>query len=142
MIDGQPCSIIICHDERYPELVRLPVLAGAKLIFYISHESGIKEASKIIPYRAQIQARAVENNVFIVQSNAPANLDSTGSNGHSRIIAPDGNIIVEASVFNEDIVRATIDLSKASRGNALKSVSRGILKEWWKEGVESVRVIN
>lgn len=142
MIDGQPCSIIICHDERYPELVRLPVLAGARLIFYISHESGIKEESKIGPYRAQIQARAVENNVFIVQSNAPANLDSTGSNGHSRIIAPDGNIIGEASVFNEDIIRATLDLSKASRGNALKSVSRGILKEWWKKGVESVRVIH
>src|SRR5262249_11496807 len=27
-----PCSIIICHDERYPELVRLPVLAGARVI--------------------------------------------------------------------------------------------------------------
>jgi hypothetical protein len=26
-IDGVPCSVIICHDERYPELVRLPVLA-------------------------------------------------------------------------------------------------------------------
>jgi len=141
MIDGHPCSIIICHDERYPELVRLPVLAGAKVIFYISHESGMKEESKIGPYRAQIQARAVENNVFIVQSNAPANNDASGSHGQSRIIAPDGNILVEASIFNEDVLKATLDLSKANRGNALKSSNRGILQDWWKEGMKYVRII-
>ncbi len=27
-VDGVPCSIIICHDERYPELVRLPCSPG------------------------------------------------------------------------------------------------------------------
>ena len=51
-IDGVPTSIIICHDERYPELVRLPVLAGARLVFYLSHESGLSSESKIAPYRA------------------------------------------------------------------------------------------
>ena len=34
-----PLSVIVCHDKRYPELVRLPVLAGARLIVYISHET-------------------------------------------------------------------------------------------------------
>jgi predicted amidohydrolase len=76
--DGVPASIIICHDERYPELVRLPVLAGARVIFYVSHESGLSHESKIVPYRAQIQARAVENTVYVVQANAPANSDATG----------------------------------------------------------------
>ena len=33
------CSIIICHDSRHAELVRLPVLHGAKLIFYMSWET-------------------------------------------------------------------------------------------------------
>jgi predicted amidohydrolase len=140
-IDGIPCSIIICHDERYPELVRLPVLAGARVVFYISHESGIMEESKIGPYRAQIQARAVENNVYIAQSNAPANNDATGSHGQSRLIAPDGNIISEASIFSEDILYADFDVTTAGRGNALKSLTRGILREWWKEGVKSVRII-
>ncbi len=140
-IDGLPCSIIICHDERYPELVRLPVLAGAKVIFYISHESGVKEENKIGPYRAQIQARAVENNVYIVQSNAPANPDATGSHGQSRIIAPDGNIIKEASIYGEDVLYANLDISKVTRGNALKSLSRGPLQDWWKEGLKAVRII-
>jgi len=140
-VDGVPCSVIICHDERYPELVRLPVLAGAKVIFYISHESGLREEHKLNPYRAQIQARAVENNVYVVQANAPANADASGSHGQSRIIAPDGNIIEEASIFAEDVLTATLDLRKATRGNARKSLERGPFRDWWQDGLRRVRVI-
>jgi predicted amidohydrolase len=140
-LEGVPCSVIICHDERYPELVRLPVLAGAKVVFYISHESGLRNEDKLNPYRAQIQARAVENTVFVVQANAPANEDASGSHGQSRIIAPDGNILHEASIFHEDVLTETLDLRKATRGNALKSLSDGPLRDWWKDGVKRVRVV-
>ena len=141
-VDEVPCSIIICHDERYPELVRLPVLAGAKVIFYISHESGLDEERKINPYRAQIQARAVENTVFVVHANAPANPDKSGSHGHSRIIAPDGNILKESSVFDEEIITATLNVNRASRDNARKSLTRGPLREWWREGLKRVRIVD
>jgi len=140
-IDGVPCSVIICHDERYPELVRLPVLAGAKVVFYISHESGLRSEHKINPYRAQIQARAAENTVFVVQANAPANEDLSGSHGQSRIIAPDGNIPHEASIFGEDVLTETLDLRRATRSNARNSLERGPLRDWWKEGVKLVRII-
>lgn len=140
-VDGVPCSVIICHDERYPELVRLPVLAGAKVIFYISHESGLREEHKLNPYRAQIQARAVENNVYVVQANAPANRDASGSHGQSRIIAPDGNIIEEASIFGEDVLTTTLDLRKATRSNARNSLERGPFRDWWQEGLRRVRMI-
>ena len=140
-VDGVPCSIIICHDERYPELVRLPVLAGAQVIFYVSHESGIKQEKKIDPYRAQIQARAVENTVYLVQANAPANDDTSGSHGQSRIIGPDGNIVHEATVFGQDTVTATLDISRATRHMAKLSVERGPFGPWWQEGVKRVRII-
>jgi predicted amidohydrolase len=140
-INGVPASIIICHDERYPELVRLPVLAGARIIFYVSHESGLAHESKVVPYRAQIQARAVENTVYIVQANAPANADATGSHGQSRLIAPDGNIIEEASIFDEKVVVATLDLERATGRQAQQSVERGPLGDWWRDGVARVRVI-
>lgn len=124
-IDGVACSLIICHDERYPELVRLPVLAGARVVFYLSHESGLRQEHKLNPYRAQIQARAVENTVHVVHANAPANPDATGSHGQSRIVAPDGYIAQEASIFAEEVIVRTLDPSKATRANALRSVERG-----------------
>jgi predicted amidohydrolase len=141
-VEGVPCSIIICHDERYPELVRLPVLAGARVIFYLSHESGLRQESKIGPYRAQIQARAVENTVYVVHANAPANDDLSGSHGQSRIVAPDGNIVQEASMFAEEVVTADLDLRRATGENARRSLDRGPLADWWREGVKRVRIVD
>lgn len=140
-VDGVPCAILICHDERYPELARLPVLAGARVLFYLSHESGLRQEHKLAPYRAQIQARAVENTVFVVQANAPANADATGSHGQSRLIAPDGNLIQEASIFGEDVLVATLDIRQATRANALRSLTRGPLADWWRQGLAQVRIV-
>ncbi len=141
-VKGVPCSIIVCHDERYPELVRLPVLAGARVVFYLSHESPLAAEHKLGPYRAQIHARAVENSVFVVHANAPANPDATGSHGQSRLIDPEGNLIREAGFFGEEVLAATLDLRRAHAGNALRSLSRGPLGAWWKKGLEQVKQID
>lgn len=141
-IDDVWCATIICHDERYPELVRLPVLAGAQLVFYFSHESDLRQQHKLDPYRVQIQARAVENAVYIVHANAPANHDSSGSHGQSRIIAPDGTVIHEASIFKEEVLTATLDLSRARRVNATNSSRSDLLRAWWQNGVKLVRRID
>src|SRR5262249_35265247 len=141
-VKGVPCSIIICHDERYPELVRLPVLAGARVIFYLSHESPLQQESKIGPYRAQIQARAVENTARGVPANAPAQRDRSGSDGQSRGIAPDGNIVQEAWMFGEEIIPATLELRRATAGMAVNSMRRGPLTKWWAEGIKHVRQID
>jgi predicted amidohydrolase len=111
------------------------------VVFYLSHESGLREEKKLDPYRAQIQARAVENTVFVVHANAPANPDASGSHGQSRIIAPDGNIVHEASIFGEDIVTAALELRQASRADARKSLERGPLRDWWQDGTRRVRMI-
>lgn len=141
-IYGIPCSIIICHDERYPELVRLPVLAGARIVFYISHESGMKHEHKIEPYRAQIVARAVENTVYVVQANAPAEKTTLeGSHGQSRIIAPSGTIICEASIYEEEVVSADLEMDKATGALAKNSLRCKFLKDWWNQGAAKVRVV-
>lgn len=140
-VDGVRCSIIICHDERYPELVRLPVLAGARVVFYLSHESDLKQEQKLQPYRAQIQARAVENSVYVVHANAPANLDLSGSHGQSRVIAPDGNLVAEATMFGDEVLAANLELGRATGKLASQSVERGPLGDWWRDGVRRVRVI-
>ena len=137
-VDGVPCSIIICHDERYPELVRLPVLAGARVVFYVSHESGVRQESKLGPYRAQIQARAVENTVYVVHANAPDNDDLIGSHGQSRMIAPDGNIVQEASIFGEEVVTSGTWTCAPGDGGQRQErrPGTGPLADWWQEGIK------
>lgn len=136
-VDGVPCSIIVCHDERYPELTRLQVLAGARVVFYVSSESDVTHERKLEPYRAQIRARADENDIFIVHANSPA----MESHGQSRIIGPDGNLLGEATMFQDEIVFAELDLRRATRETALRSLRADLLREWWEKGVSMVRVM-
>ena len=45
-------------------------------------------------------------------------------------------------MFGEDVLTAELDLRKATRGNAIHSLTRGPLQAWWKAGIESVRLID
>ena len=141
-IDGATCGTIICHDERYGPLVQLRALKGAQLFFYISCESGVLSEGKIGPYRAQIQARAVENGVYIVHANAPgdaADPHRAGtSHGESRIIAPDGTIIQEASMYGETMIVVDIDLRHAAARGLGKAVTSGPLAGWMQDGLDLV----
>ncbi len=141
-IEGTKCGSFICHDERYAHLVQLRALAGAQLFFCISCESGPGDEHKIEPYRAQIQARAVENGVYIVHANAPARLDDLAagdaSHGQSRIVAPDGNLLVEASVDGEEMIVADIDLRYARDAGMPAALTSGSTAEWMRQGVELV----
>jgi predicted amidohydrolase len=134
------CSVTICHDNRYPELYRLPVLVGAQVMFHLSHEGNLTKHWKLGPSRAQMQARAVENNIFVVHANAPSDGGARGSHGESRIIAPDGNLLIEASQREEEIVVADLELALATRRFALNSLS-GPHRRWWREGMRNVPVI-
>jgi predicted amidohydrolase len=138
-VDGVKCGSFVCHDERYPHLVQLRALAGAQLFFYISCESGVGEEHKIGPYRAQLQARAVENGVYIVHANAPALRDNPNaegtSNGHSRIIGPDGNLVREAGAYEDAMVIADIDLRHARKNGMPAALDDGPTARWVREGV-------
>lgn len=133
-LEGAPSTVIICHDERYPELVRLPAIQGARIVYYISSESSMREEQKLAPYRAQVMARAVENGVFIVQANAPANPDLTGSHGQSRIVAADGNVLKESSFFKEDVLMEDLALPAGK----LRRPLDGLFGQWWKAGVDTM----
>ncbi len=132
-LGGVHSTVIICHDERYPEFVRLPAMAGARVVYYISHESGMKHEEKLPGYRAQMMARAVENQIFAVAANAPGNIaDNSGSHGHSRIIKPDGNIIREASIYGEDVLVETLRITPGKLTRPLE----GVTGAWWTQGLE------
>ncbi|MSS72547.1 MAG: carbon-nitrogen hydrolase family protein [Candidatus Latescibacteria bacterium] len=143
---GVLSCFIICHDVRYPELVRLPAIAGAQVCYFCSNESGLTEEYKLSAYRAMPIARATENTVYVVMANAPANADDlrspSQSHGNSKVIHPDGTVICEAGFFEERLMAATVDLNAATRAMALRSVNdETILKAWMQEGVKLVEKI-
>ena len=134
-LEGIPSTVTICHDNRYPELMRLPAIEGALIDYHISAAFPLKDEFKIAPHRAQMMARAVENGIFVVMANVPANQDLSGSHGGSRIIASDGNIIKEASIFGEDILISTL-VVKPGKPVWPQNSLKGPLGTWWRSGVD------
>ena len=142
---GVPSCFIICHDVRYPELVRLPAIAGAQICYFCSNESGLLQEYKLSAYRAMPIARATENSIFLVMANAPGNPDDlhspSQSHGNSKIVHPDGNVLDEAGFFEERLVAATLDLDAADRAMARRAVGdETVLRSWLQEGVRLVEV--
>ena len=140
---GVPCCFLICHDIRYPELVRLPAVAGAQICFFCSCESSVTFEHKLSAYRAMPISRATENAIYVVMSNAPADptdIDRAGSShGESKIIHPDGNVMVEAGMFSDEIIIRRLDLHEASRNVAMRAVNDvTCLSGWMKDGVRLV----
>jgi len=141
-VAGVKSCFIICHDVRYPELVRLPAVAGAQICYFCSHESGLKEEYKLSAYQAMPIARATENSIFCVMANAPADPQTlAGSHGNSKVIHPDGNVLVEAGYFEQRLVAATLRVADASRQMAQRAVRDDtILRKWLESGVELVQM--
>jgi predicted amidohydrolase len=140
-IDGVPATIFICHDERYPELARIPVFGGARIAFYISFESDAS-SGKNFNYRCQIVGRAVENQSWVISCNAPVgNLGGGDSHGQSRIIGPDGTVYQEAG-DQETVIRYTIETDQASNAWAQAGAATPLLSEFWEEGLRVLQMQN
>ena len=136
-------SIIICHDVRFAELVRLPVLRGARVVFYISWEqddyaSGLFPPQDQQTYLANVQARAFENRIYVVHSNAPKNVlhPAVGSHGQSCIISPIGRVLSKGPEVGEALVMVALNMTASTAGYAKEELLPGrYLQDWWNEGM-------
>jgi predicted amidohydrolase len=138
-IDGVPCTMIICHDERFPELVRIPVMSGAVICFYIGYEVNSLTGSvqKMDNYRSQLMARAAENNIWVLDCSAIGPLEGNGEHmslGLSRYFDPSGKIVAEAPPLKDTMIIADIKPAAAKRSNAIETLNYPALASFWKQG--------
>ena len=98
-------ALAICYDLRFPELFRKYAVQGAKLIV-VPAEWPIE---RLEHWRALVQARAIENQCFIVATNAAGETGNTVFGGHSMIVDPWGKIVIEVGEA-PTLATAEIDL--------------------------------
>ena len=106
-LDGITCGGVICYDLRFPEWIRTHVLKGAKVLF-IPAEWPTK---RIDHWQLLLQARAIENQCFIVAVNRIGSDPGNDFNGHSMVIGPWGELLI-SSQTNEGIFYAEIDIQE------------------------------
>ncbi|HLA54275.1 MAG TPA: nitrilase family protein [Flavitalea sp.] len=134
---GWKCGILICYDNNIIENVRATTLLGAQVIFmphvtmctpstrpgagFVSPElwynrekdptslrvefDGLKGRAWLMKW---LPARAYDNAVYVIFSNAIGMDDDQLKNGCSMIIDPFGDIIAECRALNDDVVTGTL----------------------------------
>jgi predicted amidohydrolase len=85
-------GLAICYDLRFPELFRKYALDGVRLIIIPAEWPAVR----VEHWRVLLQARAIENQCYIVACNAAGETGDTVFGGHSMVIDPWGKIVVEA----------------------------------------------
>lgn len=105
-IDGIPCATMICYDLRFPELSRKLALAGAKIMFVPAEWPH----PRLHHWRTLQMARAIENQMYVISCNRVGKAGDTEFFGHSMVIDPWGEILLEADE-REGIHQVEIDLS-------------------------------
>ncbi|HWV98476.1 MAG TPA: carbon-nitrogen hydrolase family protein [Candidatus Acidoferrum sp.] len=139
---GVACTAIICHERRYPELVRLPVMLGAQIVFHPNAGLDSLPVSKSKRRgRDGVAVRAFENEVYYVFANSVGPQgDGLWSAGDSKIVAPDSRVIALANNRDETVIRAELDLSFAGRKYARDALQRpAFLRRHWREMMAACR---
>lgn len=109
-IDGITCGGVICYDLRFPEWTRAHVLEGAKVLFIPAEWP----AQRIDHWQLLLQARAIENQCFIVAVNRVGEDPNNHFNGHSMVIAPWGDLLLSGNT-QAGIDYAELDLKELNR---------------------------
>ncbi|HVY70561.1 MAG TPA: carbon-nitrogen hydrolase family protein [Verrucomicrobiae bacterium] len=141
-LDGVPCTAIICHERRYPELVRLAVMAGARVLF---HPNAGMDALAVSKRKRGgkdgIAVRAFENAIFYVFANSVGPQGAgKWSAGDSKIVAPDGTVLALADNRSAALIHTTLDLAQATGKYAKESLEHPrFLSAAWKRMVRLTR---
>lgn len=91
-------ALMTCYDIRFVELSRTYALRGAETIIVVSNFP----RPKVNHWRVLLQARAIENQLFIVACNRVGSALNSSYFGHSLIIDPWGEIIAEGDEEDKD----------------------------------------
>ncbi len=116
--DCGPVGVLICYDAEFPEAARRLADQGARILF-VPYNTDTRHGHLRVRYCAQ--ARAIENQCFVVTSGMVGNLDNVDNldiqYAHSAILTPcdfpfarDG-IAAEASENVEMIIVADLNIS-------------------------------
>jgi predicted amidohydrolase len=98
----------ICYEVGFPEGARVLTLKGADILIYPSAFG----KARLYAWDLATRARALENGAYIIASNRTGTeKGETIFGGHSRIVDPCGNVIVQAE-HEDDVVVTEIDFQK------------------------------
>ena len=124
-------GLAICYDLRFPEMFRPYATAGARLLLIVA-EWPVK---RVIHWTKLLQARAIENQMFVAGVNKVGESMGVQLGGRSAIIDPWGMPVIEGGK-EEMLLSAEINLHEADRARKVIPVFDDLRPEVYQNGLE------
>lgn len=99
-------GLATCYDLRFPEQFRLLIDAGAEVVLL----PAAWPAKRVGHWRLLAQARAVENQMYVVACNTAGTHSGVAMGGGSVVVDPWGSVLAEAGTEQEVLI---VDLDAA-----------------------------
>ncbi|MBK6870069.1 MAG: carbon-nitrogen family hydrolase [Kineosporiaceae bacterium] len=108
-VGGQRVPVTVglatCYDLRFPEMFRLLLDAGARVVLV----PAAWPAPRVEAWQLLGRARAIENQVALVQCNTGGSHGGLAMGGHSQVLDAAGRVLAEAGT-GEEVLVAEIDV--------------------------------
>ncbi len=118
-------GVQICYDRRFPEGYRILALKGAEVIVNPTCMATYNEKDRSASWELLLQARALENQLFVVGPNRAGQEGERTNIGRSFIASPvGGRIVAQADKDDDQLVVAQVDLEDIAAVRARLPLSR------------------
>lgn len=104
-VRGWTIGLAVCNDLRYPEIARGLTEKGIDALIL----AAAWPFPRVRHFTTLVEARAIENQVFVVAANRVGRLGETLFCGCSRVVDPHGDVVASASEDREALLRASLD---------------------------------
>ena len=101
---GETWGLSVCYDLRFPELYRTLAGRGATVLANCT----AWPAARAEHWDVLTRARAIENQAFFVGVNRVGTDEGLTFAGRSRVVAPTGELLAEASADREELLVADL----------------------------------
>ena len=101
-------ALATCYDLRFPELFRRFVDAGARLVVL----PAAWPAARVEAWRLLGRARAMENQLVLVQCNTAGTHAGVTMGGYSQVVDARGEVLAQAGPDAETVLTVDVDLAE------------------------------
>lgn len=123
-------AVIVCEDAWHSLVPTIAALDGAQILLVVSasparglmppesdHGSGARPGS-LLRWERTAEAIASEHGMYVAMAQLIGFEGGKGFPGGSLVVGPTGDVLARAPVFEEDVLRVTLDLDEIPRVRA------------------------
>ncbi len=106
-------ALATCYDLRFPEMFRALLDRGGEVLLLAS----AWPAKRVAHWRVLVQARAIENQMYVVACNTGGAHADVVMGGHSMVVDPWGRILAEAG-DGQEVLQVDLDPAVVTEARA------------------------